>query len=239
MSGCRRVLSVPITDIEVGLLSHALGWPDPLAYIRRGRSRRGRRPRWASPYRNGFVATIGGTTAATWDRLVETGLAKRGQDATHLRDMVAYSVTRRGMAVCRIHLEAHRLAFPLAVQDGAALRDLTQKTAILFDLLARALGWPLTATLAAGGSSAGVKWAKPLRNTWARAGGDRRWERLVESGLAVHISPPSGRPGQLTSWRVTPTGQAVARLHLLATWLDARLPPGRPNVAGETTPVTP
>lgn len=84
------------------------------------------------------------------------------------------------------------------------------------DKLAHALGWP--DRLNVGRPRSVVRWANPRRNRWTGSDADPEWLWAQQYGLARLVLVGEGAM-QWSQWLVTPLGQAVVRLRLLAVRL--------------------
>lgn len=84
------------------------------------------------------------------------------------------------------------------------------------DKLAHALGWPDPANVHRPRSR--VRWAKPYRNYWCGSAEHPDWLWAQRYGLACLRPFGPDRQGW-PEWQVTPLGQAVVRLRLLAVRL--------------------
>lgn len=112
--------------------------------------------------------------------------------------------------------------------EGAApAADLVSLAAALSDRdtdrLAHALGWPDTYQIRARDRLGRIKWSNPYRRHYVANGepDDPEWRDVRAAGLAYPRDGGKMRP-DMTVWTVTPRGQAVVRLRLLAEILAAR-----------------
>ena len=95
-----------------------------------------------------------------------------------------------------------------AIQMLATASTLPAKTV---DLMAHALGWPLTGTCSTGRAGR-VKWANPYRNHYAADTLTPAMQELLTQGLIESTRAPYTSGYHV--WRVTKRGQLVTRLRL-------------------------
>jgi hypothetical protein len=90
-----------ISDEQINLMAHALGWPD-LLNIHRPR----KQVRWANPYRNYFVTGREVENFKAWSDLAWAGYA--GSDFPE-RGNCVFTVTPLGQKCTRLRLLAERM----------------------------------------------------------------------------------------------------------------------------------